>query len=422
MKNMLAPLVAVFMIMAFVAVVNAEEPPATGSNAGYDGGFFIKNSDGSFQFNINGRVQPLLYLEKSTGSEAAWSFKIRRARLDFGAVIAEKGHADISVLHSTSSSRFKAINLYSVTTGYDFHNAFKVVVGTSGMPLSIGGPASSAAFHLIEPAIVFTQDDKGVITPLRSSFGNPDGLGIEFTGDIGKVFYDLAVVNGAAEPVKAKAAFDSTGAPIVDSTGTQINIEDATGGVETNYDINFNKRVSVGARIAYNILDPVPGKHMDLPYSNKPKLTVSVGANYQGTRQDPTNDVIVKRILTGSTGVAFRWRGFSATSEIFGRRTKLSDPGTTTWFAMSMDDFGYYADTGYFIVPNKFEVAGVVGQIFREGQNNNSYQFGGALNYYLKDNNFKAQLVYTLSGSYNDVTNAQITKTHFLGTMLTASF
>jgi hypothetical protein len=421
MKKVLTWLIVVFISITGV-VAEAEEMPPDNQNAGYDGGFFIKNSDGSFRLNINGRVQPLLQLEKSEGSEAAWSFRIRRARLDFGAVIAEKGHADISVQHSTDSSRFQDINLASVTTGYDFFIAFKVVAGTTGIPLSMGGPTSSLAFHMIEPAIVFTQKDGGPITPLRSSFGNPDGLGIEFTGDIGKFFYDLSIVNGAAQPVKAKAAFDSTGAPIVDSTGAQINIEDAMGGVETNYDLNFNKRVSAGARVAYNILDPVPLMQMDLPYSDKPKLTVSMGANYQGKRQDPTNDVVVTRILTGSTGAAFRWRGFSITSEIFGRRTKLSDPGTAAWFEMSMDDFGYYTDTGYFIVPNKFEVAGVVGQIFREGPNNNSYQFGGALNYYLKGNNFKAQLAYTLSGIYNDVTNAQITKTHFIGTMLTASF
>lgn len=417
MKRFVMWLIVALMTIAGAVAARAEgtpevPPAADNPTVGYKGGFFIKNGDESFILKIKGRIQPLYQFSKSTGGEAQSTFKLRRARVDFSSVIGGKGHFDLSLQHSTRSAKYQTMNVANATAGYDFHPAFTVVMGTVGMPLSISGSAGSLNFHLIEPALALTQEDgDNVITPLRSSFGNPDGLGLEFTGEISRFMYDISIVNGASRPIDATAT------------------DGPSGGVESNYDLNFKKRISAGARFAWNVLEPTyGGKMMDLPYSEKARLTLSIGANYQGTRKSgddagagyiaPT----VSRILTYSTGGQFMWRGLSITGEVFGRKTTLSDPGTTVAFAMSMDDFGYLLDAGYFIIPNKFEVAGSVSQIFREGPNNNSYEFGGALNYYILPGNLKAQLVYTLSGVYNDVTETQTTKTHTISTMMSASF
>lgn len=384
-----------------------EVPPSLDKPiTGYDGGFFIQSPDGDFKLVINGRLHSRVYFTKQTDQASDWSFRIRRVRMDFTSIISEKFEANVSFQHSTSSNKFQNLQLSNATISYTFDPVLKLTVGTVGMPLSISGETSSNAMVALEPPLVITQED-GIqaITVARSSFGNPDGLGLWAEGDIWKFFYRLAVVNGASEAT----------------------------GVESNYDLNPNKRVSVGVRVGYNILDPVPGMEMDLPYSEKPKLTVSVGGNYQDKRKQPDTDAdndgvaeiigpTISRILTGGAGAAFRWRGISVNAEAFGRRTKLDDPGSTTWFETSMDDFGYYVNGGYFIISDKFEVAATGGQMFREGPDNNSYQLGGGVNWYIKGNKLKMQTGYTLTVDYDDIQGTRSNKIHYIGTQFNASF
>jgi len=414
MKRLVLWLTVIFMLIATSIVANAEEavpeipPPSDKPVAGYKKGFFIQNSDGSFVFKITGRFQPRVEYNKTADTESDWTFLIRRARIDFGGTIAEKGSFYITLQHSTKSAKFQTVNVANVTASYEFMPEFTLTAGMVGMPLSILGTRSSLGYFLLEPPIVLTQTDgleedgTSPITTIRNSFGNPDGLGLEATGSIGKFNYDFSIVNGAA-------ATDTTA---------------KTGGEESNYDLNPNKKVSSGIRLSYNILDSAEGSmEGDFQYSEKPKWTVSIGGNYQGKRQDPYSAAFIKYILTGSFGTSFKWRGFAVNAEAFGRKTKLEPPYPAGLvYSDIMDDFGYYIDAGYFIVPNKFEVAGLGAQIFREGPNNNSYQLGGGVNWYIAGNNLKLQLAYTMTSYYSDITNTQIKRDSKLGLMLSASF
>lgn len=414
MKQTLALLVSLF-IAIFSASALADEIASSEIKpiAGYKNGFFIQNTDGSFRLKFNGRAQGIYYFEKKTGSEATSTFKTKTARFDFSTVLAEKGHTDVQIQHSTKSSDFSYINIYKAEAGYKFDRSFDVTLGTVGLPL--GFIFSGTTTHFVDSPILYTKMDGGTaVTPLRSALTSPRGLGIKFSGDVNKFYYEANVINGASEPKKAQIA--------TDLNGQNVTVEAASGGVESNFDLAFHKRVSIGARLAYNAMGSGVWGYMDLPYSKDPNLTFTTGVNYQGKRQDPTNDVVINRILTGSMGGAFRWRGFAVTSEIFGRKTTLADPGTTNFFSMSMDDLGYYIDSGYFVIRDKLEIAGLISQIFREGPHNNSYQFGSSLGWFISGNNLKLLLSYTLSGTYNDITNENETKKHYIGTMLQAAF
>jgi len=50
---------------------------------------------------------------------------------------------------------------------------------------------------------------------------------------------------------------------------------------------NFNKRVSAGARLAYDILENAGSFENDIPYSEKARWTISMGGTYQSKREDP---------------------------------------------------------------------------------------------------------------------------------------
>lgn len=87
----------------------------------------------------------------------------------------------------------------------------------------------------------------------REAFGSPDGLGLWLLGDIGKFSYQWGIVNGA----------------------------------ESNYNVNPDTKFSTGARLSFNILDPVNlGSLTDYDHSEKPALTVGLGSIYQGRRAD----------------------------------------------------------------------------------------------------------------------------------------
>ncbi|MBI4223531.1 MAG: hypothetical protein HY609_01225, partial [Deltaproteobacteria bacterium] len=66
-------------------------------------------------------------------------------------------------------------------------------------------------------------------------------------------------------------------------------------------------------------------------------------------------------------------------------------------------DTGYYGNAGYFFIPKKLEGMLTVSQLFREGADNNSNEFGGGLNYYIHDNKVKMQFDYTNVLDYDDI-------------------
>jgi hypothetical protein len=324
---------------------------------------------------------------------------IRRVSTTFTANVYEKASFTFTLNHTTGSSGFSSVNILGATASYEFLPEFVVTAGMVGLPLSINGTTSSLSFLTLDVPLIMTQQDGGTITPIRGEFGNPDGLGINLSGQIWKFGYELSVINGATNVTNAGTA-------------------NASGdGVESNYNLNFNKRVSTGARLSFDVLDSaITGAESDLPYSEKAKLTFNIGGNYQGKRTDPTTAAEVKRILTGTAGGAFRWRGFALNAEVFGRRMTLTSLGNSTLGGLELDEFGYYADTGYFVLPDKLELAALGAQIFREGPHNDSYQFGGGVNWYPKGSkNLKLQLHYRLTGRFDDVLDAGQAKEHYLG-------
>lgn len=380
MKRITLMIVAV-MALCFPALASAE-------NVGYQSGFFVQNDDGSFKLVINGRGQPKFTFIKQSANVLDWSdptgstflptkqlsFSMRRAEIKFGAFINEDLVFRVGLKHSTNSQNYSTINATGATVSYTVSPYFTVTAGMVGLPLDMITDTSSAWLLLPEPPITNTQDD-GIknITPLRSSFGAPDGLGLNFAGDYWKFFYSLSIVNGA----------------------------------ESNYAFNPNTRIAAGLRVGFNILDPVPGSQTDFECSSKPKLTVSMGANYSPKQTDPNTGADIKYKLTTSLGVALRWGGFSFNTEGYARRTKITNPGTALWARPTEDDIGYYANAGYYIIPQKLEIALEAAQIFREGPDNNSYEFGGGFNWYIMDNNMKLQAAFTWSEDFDDIFGQQ---------------
>lgn len=372
-------------------------------DVGYKNGFYMINDDQSFALNVTGRIQPRLDFTDSKTEDPALSFKIRRALLHFQAIVQEKTRASFALYHSTRSVNFDRVNITGVVLEHEFNPAFVAAFGMVGLPLDMMSATSSAWYLLPEAPITFTQTDAATpFTSTRTSFGAPDGVGVNLGGRSGKFFYSASVVNGT----------------------------------ESNYQVNPDMKFSTGARVGFNIFDPVGGSMTDFVCSTTPKWTVSAGANYQGKKVDQAYADAsaaaggggvapeIRRALTGSVGTGFRYAGFSAQLETYYRQTSFDSFGSLPPELQDskLTDFGYYAALGYYVIPRKLEIAAQGAQLFREGPVNNAYAFGGGVNWYIKDNNLKAQLSYNLTLDYNDVTGSQTNKRHLATLQLQGAF
>ncbi len=381
---------AILIAAVFLALIVPAS--AFAQNVGYDGGFYITDDENNFNLKFNGRVQTQFYFEKQTGQPKQLTWAIRRAQLGVRSSFHDRVVMGFTLKHAiqdAANTNFQTVNVGGAFASVEIIPQLAVTIGMVGLPLDLMSETSSAWYLLPEAPITNTQDD-GITaqTPLRPSFGVPDGLGLNLSGGYWKWYYSLSVVNGA----------------------------------ESNYALNPDMKMSFGFRTGFNILDPVPGSMTDFECSEAPKLTLNLGTMYQGKRTDPNTNANIKYLWTSTLGVGFRWGGFSLTTEGYYRKTKMTSIGTAIWARPNLTDIGYYAAAGYYVLPKKLEIAGQAGQIIRQGPDNDSWQFGGGVNYYVFDNNLKLQAAYTLTVDFDDVTGTRSNKIHNAMLMASAIF
>ncbi len=350
-------------------------PLSAFAGAGYEKGFYINNDDNTFRLGIGGKVQNKFYFEKVKQEPSTLTFSIRRASVSFNATIDELVNVNATFKHSqktAANTTFQYVQVDGATMSVQALPELAITVGMTGLPLSLIDEMSSSWFLLDEAPVIIAEDDQlTALTPLRSEFGAPVGLGVNFAGSVWKWFYSASVVNGN----------------------------------ESNYEINPDRKMSFGFRTGFNILDPVGGSMSDYGCSSTPQLTLNLGTIYQGKREDsnslpgqvgPPVPTDIKYIWTSTLGAAFRWAGLAVTAEGYYGRTKITNPGTSAWARPTLTDIGYYAAAGYYVIPKKLEIALQAAQSIRQGPANDSYEFGGGLNWYIFGNNLKTQLTYRM--------------------------
>lgn len=389
MKKFLWMIVLTIFIIPSVAIA--------GDIVGYDGGFYIKNTDDTFKLTINGRVQPKFQIKKeSLNNNKDVTFLMRRASINFKATIYEKFSAGFGLIHATNSEKFSSVEVSGAEAAYTHSPELRIAAGMEGLPLSLIGAAGSSWLLLNNSPIVIIQED-GIedYTIPRSSFSAPAGLGLNISGDIWKLSYEVGVVNGN----------------------------------EDDYSFNPENLFSFGGRLQFNALGSVPILMTDYDCTDKPAVVFNVGSMYQAKKDyyvgagNTTNPTVVKYMWTSTLGGGFHWGGFAFTTEGFYRRTHVTAPGAAAWARSYLTDIGYYGAAGYYIIPKKFEVALQAGQVFRQGPDNNSNSFGGGLNYYIHGNNLKLQLSYIWTEDYDDMWGAaNNNQKHDISLMLMASF
>lgn len=374
-----------------------EAPPPPRPLAGYDGGFLLRSADDDFSLQIMSQLQfQHLYQDiRATGATDTNTFRLRRARFLLAGKFFKNFESTLFVQHGTTARMTQSV---SGCAGCTIGNPnspfwwgdmtatvvpeFKITVGSITLPMDRSGEGSSGKASFIEQSIVGTQVDGQTNTTIaRQAFTAGDTLGLRLWGTLANRFnYIVGFGNGE----------------------------------ESNF-FNTTRQFAYGSRFWVDILGTSSNDETDLAYTETPQFAIGVGAMYdpQNAIDSNINNVTLDWALTGSTDLYFKWRGLSIITEGYGRRLKVATGN------FSLDDIGYLGQVGYFVIPQHLELAVRGAQMFREGPNNNAYEFGGALNWYLHGHSVKLQTEFTRLLDYDETIGTGGLATNRIRTMLT---
>lgn len=346
--------------------------------AGYDGGFILRSPNDDFSLQIMSRIQfQHLYTDiRQAGATDTNTFRLRRARFFLLGKLFERFEFTTFVNHGTSSS-----STITTSNGGTLANPnapfwwgdmtahivpeFNMTFGSISLPMDRSGEGSSGKMAFVEPAIVSTQvDGQTNQTISRQAFTAGDTLGIRLWGTLGDRFnYIVGFGNGD----------------------------------ESSF-FNATRQFAYGARFSVDILGHPSGDESDLAYSETPQFAMGFGGMYepQNATDSNINFVTLDWSATGSTDIVFQWRGFTFYAEGYARRLKVATGN------FSLDDVGYNGQLGYFVVPKKLELVGRGSQIFREGPDNNAWEFAGGINWYIHGHNVKLQSDFSRIQDYDE--------------------
>ncbi|PIR20881.1 MAG: hypothetical protein COV45_04825 [Deltaproteobacteria bacterium CG11_big_fil_rev_8_21_14_0_20_47_16] len=371
-------------ILLIVGLMGAVAIPAfaqdtggvTTPTAGYDGGFFIQNPDGDARFKFNGRIQPEYFYQQGgyqtsgVPMDAINSFRLRRALLNFSGNVTKDWSFSTFILNQTANSSTTPSNLsWGASVTYNPIPLFNLEMGTLSVPFDRFGDVSSKNYMFTEASIIVTEDF-GIndLSPSRPAFGMANSVGLTIGGNWkDRLVYAVGVTNGGNPNGNA------------------------------SYVLNYNKRMTVGARLQWNILKDPGSSEMDLAWSETPALAIGAGGAYedQGVVDAYVASLFQRYNIQGTGDITFKYKGLSVIAAWYGRIQYDYQTGTN--IGLNYQDAGYYALVGYFVIPRKLEIGARSSQMFREGPNNNQNAYEGTINWYIIGNTLKWQ---TTGGMY----------------------
>jgi len=204
------------------------------------------------------------------------------------------------------------------------------------------------------------------------AFNLPRGIGAHVSGKLGPVSYHAAMLNS----VRA-----------LDASGQQ----------------NFGSNIGALGRLELDILKPYSYYESSPKAVAEPQLSVGVAAAYNPIDgASGFQNLKVKDSTTNVTlDLGFRWDQLSFQSAGYYRHDSVTTPGLSDG-----DDWGYYSQLGYYLVPGKLELAGRISGVEFDkvnvltstgaaAVNRKTTAYTAGLNYYIYGHNLKLQTDYS---------------------------
>lgn len=341
-----------------VPEVKAEVPAAPAKEevktTGYKKGFFIQTSDEKYRLQINGYAQFETDYDREAGKNK-FGFRMRNVRLTFSGHLATK---KLTYKLQVDFAKFKDELLLDAWTQYKFNDMVEIRVGQQDIPWIRQSIISSSNLEFTDRSIA-TLEFLNAQAQDTDKDGKPDKL-VKNGRDVG------VVVQGT--PFNKKMEYN---VGFFNGSGTNST--------------NFNNQLLYTGRAVYNIVGEAGYEEGDFAHSEKPAAYFGGSGNYN------VRDLSDDKVTQFGTEAGMKYKGFAFQSEFFYRHTK---PGDTT--LATTNDYGYYAQAGYFLIPKHLEVDARASQVFLQGLQNDKAEFMAGLNYYVLGQHIKLQSDYAV--------------------------
>ena len=320
----------------------------------YDGGFYVKTEDDSFSLHVNGFAQVrYTFLEPEEG-KSNHNFDVALARLAFSGHVFDPKISYFMQYEASTFGNNNRVTALDWWMKYSFSPDLALQAGRFILPYS-------RQFYTHPGNLLFSD-----LSAADYAFNLQRAVGTHLGGKVGPVAFSGALTNSIR-------ALDA---------GGQRNVGDELAGL---------------GRIELDLLEPYGYLETSPTPVGAPQLSVGVAGAY-----NPIDEASVfQNVLPGdrTTNVTFdggfRWDRFTLQAAGHFRRNNFK-----TLDKKDSNDWGYYAQAGFYLVPERWELAArVSGVDFRHANNpdvrGDIMEYTAGLNYYLYGHNVKLQMDYS---------------------------
>jgi hypothetical protein len=329
----------------------AKEPAL---EAGFDDGFYIKSKDKPYSMVFNGFSQFLYSLNKSDGAGVSHGFDVALARLAISGIVFDPKLVYFMQLQGSTLGNNNNITMLDWWLKYNFAPEIGVQTGRFVLPYS-------RQFYTHPGNLLFAD-----LSEADYAFNLPRSIGAHASGKLGPVSYHAAVLNS----IRA-----------LDAPGQQ----------------NFGSQIGVLGRLEFDILKPYGYFESSPKPATEPQLSVGAAVAYNPIDGGSGFQNLVAGDTTTNVtlDLGFRAGGFSLQAAGYYRADNYTTPGLSHG-----NDWGYYSQAGYYLLPQKLEAAARISGVEFDNLNasgvfrkTTAYTVG--LNYYFYGHNLKFQTDYS---------------------------
>jgi hypothetical protein len=321
----------------------------------YDGGFSAATADGRFSAKLNGLAQVRYTLLVPEEGESSQTFDVQQARLSLSGTLFDPRITYFFQMRAGTTSNETKFTMLDWWGKYSVAPELAAMFGRFVLPYSRQFQAGPARQLFPETSVA------------DQTFALGRSTGTRAGGQYGRFSYDVAAVNTIRWPgASGERNFDG---PIAGVGRIAYDILASYGSVETSPTPPADPQLTAGLAAAYNPVEDASATSNVLPGDSTMNVTADLG---------------------------WRWQRATAQAALYFRRNDVAARGMP-----DLDDWGWYVQAGYFLVPSRWELAARVSGVDFQAQNNpdtpgGQTDYSAGLNYYLYGNNVKVQADYTL--------------------------
>ncbi|MCZ6623542.1 MAG: porin [Deltaproteobacteria bacterium] len=320
----------------------------------YDNGFYIRSKDKRFSLVMNGFTQFRYTLSEPEKGSTSQTFDVALARLALSGNVFDPKIGYFLQLQGSTFGDTNGVTMLDWWMQYRFSPDLNVLGGRFILPYS-------RQFYTHPGNLLFTD-----LSEADFAFNLPRTIGAQLAGKVGRVAYHVAVANS----IRA-----------LDSGGQQ----------------NFGEEIAVLGRLEWDILDPYGYLETSPKPANSPQLSVGVAAAFNPIDGASTFQNVLPddRTTNVTVDAGFRWKRLSLQAAGHYRNNHHGTPGMS-----DSDDWGYYAQIGYYLIPEKLELGGRISGVDFDQPNapkvlGDTTEYTLGFNYYLYGHNVKLQTDYS---------------------------